>query len=349
MYTRECAEYFQAKRKAAEQVRGKCDGRHTDLPSNSEIREHVQLLATLMEGHSRGRELTAMRLEALRFMRFLSRYRPHLIGSVLTGHIREGSDIDLHVFCDSPALVAEVIQMEGYACEEERKTIRKDGKERIFTHIHVVDAAFPVELSVYRADQVNFPFRSSITGRTIERGDVSRVEALLREADPQMDIEAELERAGERLDPLDLYAILLRPLEAVKQNPKYHPEGDALYHSMQVFELARQVRPWDQEFVLAALLHDVGKAIDDADHVAAGLEALEGSISPRTAWLIEHHMEAHACRDGTIGARARRRLAASPDFDDLLLLSELDQAGRRGGVAVPSIEEAIEWLRGFED
>ena len=28
-----------------------------------------------------------------------------------------------------------------------------------------------------------------------------------------------------------------RPLESVKQNPKYHPEGDALYHSLQVFEL----------------------------------------------------------------------------------------------------------------
>ena len=32
---------------------------------------------------------------------------------------------------------------------------------------------------------------------------------------------------------------LLLPLENVKGRLKYHPEGDALYHSLQVFDLAR--------------------------------------------------------------------------------------------------------------
>ena len=69
-----------------------------------------------------------------------------------------------------------------------------------------------------------------------------------------------------------------------------------LYHSLQVFELAREELPYDEEFLLAALLHDVGKAIDPREHVAAALEALEGFITPRTAWLIEHHDEALAWR-----------------------------------------------------
>ena len=55
--------------------------------------------------------------------------------------------------------------------------------------------------------------------------------------------------------------------------------SDALYHSLQVFELAREERPYDEEFLLAALLHDVGKAIDPHDHVATGVEALRGSLS----------------------------------------------------------------------
>ena len=88
--------------------------------------------------------------------------------------------------------------------------------------------------------------------------------------------------------------MLLVPLETVKQNSKFHPEGDALYHSLQVFDL-RDELPYDEEFQLAALLHDVGKAIDPRDHVTAALQALHGFITPRTEWLIEHHMAAGIC------------------------------------------------------
>jgi hypothetical protein len=146
-------------------------------------------------------------------------------------------------------------------------------------------------------------------------------------------------------DRFSVYYRLLVPLETVKQNPQRHPEGDALYHSLQVFELAREALPYDEEFQLAALLHDVGKAIDPRDHVAAALEALAGHITERTAWLIEHHGEAKALRDGTLGARARRRLEASDDFDDLMLLCDCDLRGRRQGAQAPDVEEALLQLR----
>ena len=71
---------------------------------------------------------------------------------------------------------------------------------------------------------------------------------------------------AQHLDRFAVYRMRLAPLEAIKQNPKYHPEGDALYHSLQVFHLAREARPYDEEFLLAALLHDVGKAIDVQNH-----------------------------------------------------------------------------------
>ena len=48
-----------------------------------------------------------------------------------------------------------------------------------------------------------------------------------------------------------------------------------------VFALARDELPYDEEFLLAALLHDVGKAIARQDHVAAGLDALDGFITAR--------------------------------------------------------------------
>lgn len=341
MYAREESEYFTAKRKAARQVIG--DDRTRDLPSNREIREEILLLADMVEGENRLRELTAMRLHALRIMRELAPFRPRLLGSVLTGHIRKGSDIDLHVFTDSLGMLEDALAALRLEYTVEHKRVLKHQEQRVFTHVHI-QGTYNVELTVYGTDKTNYPFRSSITGTTMERADIPQLEALLRESVP--DLDAELERADDHAEVWDLIPLLLAPLEQVKQNPKYHPEGDALYHSLQVFDLARAARPYDEEFLLAALLHDVGKAIDPHDHVAAGVEALEGLITERTQWLIEHHMEAHEYRAGTLGHRAKRRLAECEWLEDLLLLSELDQAGRRCGIIVPTVEEAVEFVRG---
>lgn len=138
---------------------------------------------------------------------------------------------------------------------------------------------------------------------------------------------------------------LLLPLDRVRQDPHYHPEGDVLYHSLQVFELARNALPYDEEFLLAALLHDIGKGIDPTDHVPAALEALEGFITPRTVWLIEHHMEAHGIHDGTIGQRAHRRLRENESYEELVLLAECDYSGRQVGVAVADVDEVLDYLR----
>ena len=134
----------------------------------------------------------------------------------------------------------------------------------------------------------------------------------------------------------------------VQGDPRYHPEGDVLYHSLQVFELARDERPYDEEFLLAALLHDVGKGLDRGNHVAAGLEALEGLISERTQFFIEHHMDAHEHRAGTLGVKRRRELEASPDFDDLMLLRKIDDAGRVPGAVVGTVDEALDFLKELE-
>jgi hypothetical protein len=146
-------------------------------------------------------------------------------------------------------------------------------------------------------------------------------------------------------DRFTRYHLLLVPLEGVKLNTQEHPEGDALYHSLQVFDLVRDAVPYDEELQLAALLHEVGRVIDPRDHVKAALESLDGHITERTAWLIEHHLEAASLREGTLGARSRKRLEASPDFDDLMLLDKCDRQGRMRGADVPEIEDALAHLR----
>jgi hypothetical protein len=161
-------------------------------------------------------------------------------------------------------------------------------------------------------------------------------------------LEGPVARLADHLDRFAIYRMRLLPLETVKQNPKYHPEGDALYHSLQVFELARDARPYDEEFLLAALLHDVGRAIDPADHVAAGLDALRGTLTERTEWLIAHHMDTAAYRDRTLDARTRKVLETSEYFEDLMLLRDLDSAGRVPGAPVGTVDQALDYLRGLE-
>ncbi|HEY2827260.1 MAG TPA: HD domain-containing protein [Pirellulales bacterium] len=149
-------------------------------------------------------------------------------------------------------------------------------------------------------------------------------------------------------DRFDHYRRLLLPLEQVKLNPQFHPEGDCLNHTLQVFDLARHELPYDEEFLLAALLHDVGKAIDRKDHIGAGLTALDGYITPRTAWFIEHHTEANQLAEGRLGVRAKRRLEASENFSELQVFSKCDRGGRQKNVQVPEVDDALQYLRDLE-
>lgn len=344
MYERAESEYFTAKRKAAKRL---CRGhvKPSDLPSNSEIRDQIQLFARLHEGDKRTAHLKEMRLAALAMMRLLRPFKPRLIGSVMTGHVRKGSDIDIHVFSNSAGLVTDILENEGYQFDVERKAITKFSESRVFTHIHVFDR-FNFELTVYDEDKAHYVFKSSITGKAIERASIAELEELLQREYPDLDPDSARSGADEQEeDAYALFRMLLLPLENVRQSAKHHPEGDVQYHLLQVFELAKDARPYDEEFLLAALLHDVGKGIDPHDHVAAGLQALDGLITERTRFLIEHHMDALAYKAGTLGARMRRHLEASEHFEDLLLLRELDTQGRVPGAPVGTVDEALEYVR----
>lgn len=346
MYERVESEYYTAKRKAARRL---CRGgvKPNDLPSNAEIRDQIQLFARVHEGDKRTQNLRDMRLHALRLMRVLRAFKPRLIGSVMTGHIRKGSDIDIHVFSNSPPLITDLLEQNGFQFDVERKQIVKHNEARTFTHIHIFDT-FNYELTVYAEDKAHYVFKSSITGKAIERASIRELEELIEREYPDCDLEGALLEQEEEIDPYPLFRMFLLPLETVQQGRQHHPEGDVLYHSLQVFELAREARPYDEEFLLAALLHDIGKGIDRAEHVEAALSALEGLITERTQFFIRHHMDAHAYKAGALPPKLRRELETSPDFEDLLLLRELDDAGRVPGAIVGTVDEALGYLKQLE-
>lgn len=344
MYQRVDSEYYSAKRKAAKRLCRR-DPKPQDLPSNAEIREQIQTWARLHEGDRRAANLRAMRLESLKLMRVLRSFKPRLIGSVMTGHVRQGSDIEIHVFANGTSGVTGALEVEGYQFEVERKEISIHGETRDLSHVHVFDR-FCFELTIYAEDLAHHVFKSSVTGKAIERASIRELEDLLDTEYPDLSLDAEEEEIS--TDPYPLFRIYLMALESVKQPPEFHPEGDALFHSLQVFELAKDRRPYDEEFILAALLHDIGKAIDPLDHVDAAVDALDGLITERTNFFIANHMLAREYRSGELPAKQKLRLKESPDFDDLLLFSELDQAGRLPGATVPTVDEALQFLRELE-
>lgn len=139
--------------------------------------------------------------------------------------------------------------------------------------------------------------------------------------------------------------LLLEPLGRFRMDPLIHPEGDALYHSLQVFEQGRMARPFDEEFLLACLLHDVGLGVDPRHAVAAALQVLDGLVTERTLFLIEHRPTATAYLKTGVCPRSLRR---SENFDDLLLLARCNREGCIAGAEVCTLDEALDYLAGLE-
>jgi len=134
---------------------------------------------------------------------------------------------------------------------------------------------------------------------------------------------------------IDELASLLHALDGVQQSPKYHPEGDALFHSLQVFELATRATD-DRVLWAAALLHDVGKAIDGPEHDEVGADLLEGLLCDRAVWLVRHHLD--LLRDPR---RARRRLHGTAALRDLEALRRWDLGGRDPRARVLDVDDAL--------
>ena len=131
---------------------------------------------------------------------------------------------------------------------------------------------------------------------------------------------------------------LLTSLDGVRQGLRYHPEGDVLYHSLQVFQLSLQACN-DYELWAAALLHDIGKAVSTPKHADIGADELDGLLSPRIVWLVRHHLHLLVAPKLT-----RRWLGNTPQLRELELLRSWDLKGRSPNASVMQPREAIDIL-----
>lgn len=121
---------------------------------------------------------------------------------------------------------------------------------------------------------------------------------------------------------------MLEALQGVRQREDYHPEGDAFMHSLQVFSHAIRESK-DHDTVLAALLHDIGKATMPIGHEEEAMGMLEGLVSEKTLWLIRNHLRIRYFMNGEMHKLSKiQELAGSPWFLDLVMLARWDKMGR---------------------
>lgn len=225
---------------------------------------------------------------------------------------------------------------------------------------HVSDKSFAEDsLRVLRGAQFSARFGFEIADETMALFRQMSLDALSRER-----VEGELEKAMlgaakpsvffeclKKADRLCEWFPELFALIGVEQNKKYHAEGDAFTHTMLVLDAAAKRRGEASDpfgFMLAALVHDFGKAvttecidgvIHSYGHEKAGqtltlefMHRLTGNVK-RTKYVMNLallHMKPNVCASSGASIKATNKMfdeAICPK--DLILLSSADAEGKQ--------------------
>lgn len=155
-----------AKRKAARQV-GAPDTRN--LPDNAEVeaalRDHLQIY----QADEHDERVEFLLREALEFMQFLERFRPHLVGSVIDGYAGRYAEVDLQLFADSPKDLELFLINRGadYRTRESRFWI--GGEPRTVPVYEVDGRDSTARLAVFEPDDMRHQIRSTPDGRPMDR------------------------------------------------------------------------------------------------------------------------------------------------------------------------------------
>jgi len=177
-------EFGAAKRKASRHLGGGSGTR--DLPTNREIQDEVELRMRMYRDTPGNRAaLRRLREAALDAMDFFREFRPRLVGSVLAGTATEHSDINLHLFADTPEDVE--IYLHDAGIPFERFSHRQEVANRVeeLPAIALVVDGVRVAATIFSPEGIRQAPRSSVTGKPVERAKPAQVEALLAEGEDE--------------------------------------------------------------------------------------------------------------------------------------------------------------------
>ena len=170
-------DYRIAKQKAAERLGV---GTRGFLPGNAEVESAVAEYLQLFGGESHSDLLRLMRTAALSAMELLAEYSPRLVGPVLAGTADENSAVNLHLFTDSPEMVAMEIGDMGIAFRPyERRLKSRRGQVEMYPGFEFSHRNETIQATVFPVDGIRQAPISPIDGKPMRRVDSEAVQVLL--------------------------------------------------------------------------------------------------------------------------------------------------------------------------
>ena len=172
-------DYALAKRKAARQA-GIPDAR--ELPTNEEIDAELKMYREIYHREEHRDHLRQLRKIALRAMRELAQFDPHLTGSVLNGNAGKYADVNLQLYTDNTKAVELYLMDRGIPYRTAQSRLYA-GPDPLTVPVYtVVDAGTEIELTVLGRRELRGPVRTSLEGKAIERARLPAVEQLMTQS-----------------------------------------------------------------------------------------------------------------------------------------------------------------------
>ena len=169
-------DYALAKRKAARQA-GMPEPR--ELPTNEEVEEALRTYQQIYHHEEHRNRLRVLRETAVRAMRELARFNPHLTGSVLNGNAGKYADVNLQLFTDNEKAV-ELYLIDRRIPYKSAQSRLYSGEEMRTVPVYTLsDQGTDIELTVLSMLDLRGPLRTSPDGKNIERAKLPTVEQLL--------------------------------------------------------------------------------------------------------------------------------------------------------------------------
>jgi hypothetical protein len=171
------ADFLLAKRKAADRL-GVTDA--SILPRNTEIEAALHAHQRLFGADRHEADIAALRRSALEAMRLMADFHPRLVGPVLAGTASPHSEINLHLFSESPEAVSLRLEERGVPHEVLERRLRLERDRTVsYPALRFVAGRQTVDAVVFPLDGIRQAPPSPVDGRPMRRASATEVEALL--------------------------------------------------------------------------------------------------------------------------------------------------------------------------